>query len=104
MIKISADALLTIKNALKSNTEKHPRIILKSGGCAGHMLVLTLDAVQNGDIEVLSNGITFVAEPATEPYLEHITIYQRPGLTNEILIRNDSPLYTKCRCGKSFKI
>ena len=104
MIKVSADALLTIRNALKSNPEKYPRIILKAGGCAGHMLVLTLDTIQTGDIEILSNGITFVAEPATEPYLERITIYQRPGLVNEILVRNDSPLYTKCRCGKSFKI
>ena len=102
MINVKDDALKFITDALRKNSGMYPRIVLRSGGCAGHMLLLTLDKVYAGDIEYDINGITFVIEPAAEPYIEDITIYVKSGLSPEILIRNDSK--EKCRCGKSFKI
>lgn len=104
MINIQNDALIIITESLKRNPGKYPRIILRSGGCAGHMLVLTLDTIQSGDIEYSEHGLTFAIEPVAEPYIDNITIYKKPGLTSEILIHNNSPEFTKCRCGKSFKI
>ncbi len=104
MIKIQNDALTAIMEAIKLNLGKYPRIVLRSGGCAGHMLVLTLDNIHSGDIEYSEQGLTFAIEPVAEPYTENITIYKKPGLMSEILIRNNSTEYVKCRCGKSFKI
>ena len=101
VININNDALQFITEALSKNPGLYPRIVLRSGGCAGHMLLLTLDTIYVGDIEYSSNGITFAIEPVAEPYTENITIYVKPGLTMEILIHNN--IKKTCRCGKSFK-
>ena len=42
MITITNDALNKIKIVLSSNINKVPRIVLKAGGCAGHMLITLL--------------------------------------------------------------
>lgn len=102
MIDITYDAIKFITEALDKNPGMYPRVVLRSGGCAGHMLLLTLDTIYTGDIEYVSNGFTFAIEPVAEPYIEDITIYVKPGLAPEILIRNN--IREKCRCGKSFKI
>ncbi len=101
VINVNSDALKFITEALSKNPGMYPRIVLRSGGCAGNMLLLTLDTIYVGDIECSSNGITFVIEPVAEPYTEDITICVKPGLTPEILIHNN--IKKTCRCGKSFK-
>lgn len=102
MININSDALQFIEEILRKNPGKYPRIILRSGGCAGHMLLLILGTICPGDVEISSNNITFAIEPVAEPYINDITIYLKTGLTPEILIRNN--VKRQCRCGKSFKI
>lgn len=102
MINITNDALLKIKSVLHSNTNKFPRIILKKGGCAGNMLVLTLDYIHDTDIIIESNNIKFAIDTLAKPHVSDITIYTNSILGVNILIKNNkSP---SCRCGKSFKI
>ena len=102
MINITEEALSKIKSVLNNNHNKTPRIILKKGGCAGNMLVLTLDVIHDEDTIVESNGIKFAVDKLAQPHVDSITIYTNSILGTNILIKNNkSP---SCRCGKSFKI
>ena len=102
MITITNDALNKIKMVLSSNVNKVPRIVLKAGGCAGHMLILTLDQQQANDLLVESNGIVFAIASNAEKYVDSITIYLKDNLGTNIAVKqNNRPT---CRCGKSFRI
>ena len=99
MIHITPEALNIIKQALCP--DKMPRIVLHNGGCAGHMLVLTLDKKSESDVLVESNGISFAVELPAEQYIEDITICVQNNLGTNIIIKNNK--FLNCRCGKSFK-
>lgn len=102
MINITEDALNKIKSALNNNTNKTPRIILKKGGCAGTMLLLTLDYIHDSDTIIESNNIKFAIETYAKPHIENITIYTNNSiLGSTIMIKNN--LRPSCRCGKSFR-
>ncbi|MBR1944211.1 MAG: iron-sulfur cluster assembly accessory protein [Alphaproteobacteria bacterium] len=102
MINITDDALNKIKSVLNNNPDKFPRIVLKKGGCAGNMLVLTLDYIHDNDTMVESNHIKFAVDTLAKPHINDITIYTNSILGTNILIKNNkSP---SCRCGKSFRI
>ncbi len=101
MINITEDALNKIKLVLTNNTNKFPRIILKQGGCAGTMLVLTLDYIHDTDTIIESNNIKFAIETSAKPHVENITISTTSILGTNIIIKNN--LRPSCRCGKSFK-
>ena len=101
MINITEEALIKIKSVLNSNPNKIPRIVLKKGGCAGSMLVLILDDINNTDTIVESNNIKFYIEESAKPYTEDITIYTNSILGTNIMIKNN--IRPSCRCGKSFR-
>lgn len=103
MITITEDALNKIKISLNNNANKTPRIILKKGGCAGTMLVLTLDYIHDNDTIIESNNIKFAIETSAKPYIDDITIYTNNSILGaNIMIKNN--LRPSCRCGKSFRI
>ena len=100
-MEISNEAEVKIRAAIQKDVSKFPRIVLKKGGCAGHMLVLLLELPADSDEFIESHGIKFaVAHDALE-YVNDISIELRKGLGEEVLLRNiNAPA---CRCGKSFK-
>lgn len=102
MINITDDALVKIKSVLHNQTTKFPRIILRKGGCAGNMLVLTLDYIHDSDTIIESNNIKFAIDALAKPHIDDITIYTNSILGTNILIKNNKN--PSCRCGKSFKI
>ena len=101
MINITENALDKVKLVLGSNTGKFPRIVIKKGGCAGTMLVLTLDFMHDNDIIIESNGVKFAVAEEAKCYIEDITIYTKSTLGTSIMIKNN--IRQSCRCGKSFK-
>ena len=101
MISISKEAEQLIIAALKNNQGKFPRIVLKKGGCAGHMLCLVLEERQPDDTQVDVNGISFIVSRETLEYVGDISIELKNSLGNEIIIRNLQK--QTCKCGKSFR-
>ena len=99
---LSRQAEATIKKALEQNSGKIPRLVLKRGGCAGNMLVLLLEEPCSSDRIIECNGIKFAIEKNAIPFVENISIELKPGLSEEIVVRNNDA--QTCRCGKSFKI
>ena len=101
-MEISAKAEEQIKKALEQNSGKMPRLVLRKGGCAGNMLVLLLEKPHSSDKIIAHNGIDFAIEKDAIQFAENISIEIKPGLCEEIVVRNNNA--QTCRCGKSFKI
>lgn len=101
MMNISLEAEEKIKKAIETSGEKSPRIVLKKGGGAGNMLVLTLEKPEESDEFVEINGIKFAVSGNALKFVDDISIEVKMGLGEEIIIRNNNA--KTCRCGKSFR-
>ena len=102
MIEISKEAAEKIKKAISDNYGKSPRIVLKSGGCAGNMLVLTLSVPEESDNFLDISGIKFAISKEANEHISDISISVKNNLGSEIIIKNNAS--KTCKCGKSFKI
>ncbi|MCG6983929.1 MAG: iron-sulfur cluster insertion protein ErpA [Thiocapsa sp.] len=79
------------------------RVYIQGGGCSGFQYGFTFDEeVQDGDTEVVTDGVKLLIDPMSLQYLMGAEIDYTEGLQGaQFVIRNPNAT-TTCGCGSSF--
>lgn len=89
----------------EGNPDLMLRVYIQGGGCSGFQYGFTFDeSVQDGDTEVVTDGVTLLIDPMSLQYLEGAEIDYSEGLQGaQFVIRNPNAT-TTCGCGSSFGV
>ena len=81
------------------------RVYIQGGGCSGFQYGFTFDeSVQDGDTEVVTEGVKLLVDPMSMQYLSGAEIDYTEGLQGaQFVIRNPNAS-TSCGCGSSFAV
>ena len=81
------------------------RVFVTGGGCSGFQYGFTFDeSVQDGDTEVVTDGVKLLIDPMSFQYLTGAEIDYTEGLEgSQFVIRNPNAT-TTCGCGSSFSV
>ena len=81
------------------------RVFVSGGGCSGFQYGFTFDeTVNDGDTEVLKEGVKLLIDPMSYQYLTGAEIDYTEGLEgSQFVIRNPNAT-TTCGCGSSFSV
>jgi iron-sulfur cluster insertion protein len=81
------------------------RVYIQGGGCSGFQYGFTFDeSVQDGDTEVVTDGVKLLVDPMSMQYLMGAEIDYTEGLQGaQFVIRNPNAS-TTCGCGSSFAV
>ncbi len=87
----------------EGNSSLMLRVYIQGGGCSGFQYGFTFDEeVQEGDTEIVTDGVTLVVDPMSMQYLMGAEIDYTEGLQGaQFVIRNPNAS-TTCGCGSSF--
>ena len=79
------------------------RVFISGGGCSGFQYGFTFDEnIEDGDSEVVNQGVTLVIDPMSVQYLMGAEIdYKEDMQGAQFIIRNPNAA-TTCGCGQSF--
>jgi len=78
------------------------RVFVEAGGCSGFEYGMSFDHPKEDDVEVESNGVKILIDPASAVYLEGCSVKFDDGLHGKgFEIINPNAKET-CGCGKSF--
>lgn len=79
------------------------RVYIQGGGCSGFQYGFTFEeSLQEGDTEVVTDGVKLVVDPMSLQYLTGAEIDYTEGLQGaQFVIRNPNAT-TTCGCGSSF--
>jgi len=91
--------------AEEGNAELMLRVYIQGGGCSGFQYGFTFaDAVEDGDTEVVTDGVKLLVDPMSLQYLDGAEIDYTEGLQGaQFVIRNPNAS-TTCGCGSSFGV
>ncbi len=89
----------------EGNPELMLRVYIQGGGCSGFQYGFTFDEeVQDGDTEVVTDGVRLLIDPMSMQYLMGAEIDYTEGLQGaQFVIRNPNAT-TTCGCGSSFSV
>lgn len=89
----------------EGNDDLMLRVYIQGGGCSGFQYGFTFDeSVQDGDTEVVKDGVTLLIDPMSLQYLTGAEIDYTEGLQgSQFVIRNPNAS-TTCGCGSSFGV
>ena len=81
------------------------RVAVEGGGCSGFQYGFTFDeSLQDGDTEVVNQGVTLLIDPMSVQYLMGAEIDYKDDLEGaQFVIRNPNAA-TTCGCGSSFSV
>ena len=81
------------------------RLGVRTSGCSGMAYKLEFaDAMDDDDLQFVSNGVTVLVDPQSLPYIDGMELdYTREGL-NEGFKFNNPNVKDSCGCGESFKV
>jgi iron-sulfur cluster insertion protein len=81
------------------------RVYIQGGGCSGFQYGFTFDeTVQDGDTEIVTDGVKLLVDPMSLQYLMGAEIDYTEGLQGaQFVIRNPNAT-TTCGCGSSFGV
>jgi iron-sulfur cluster insertion protein len=81
------------------------RVYIQGGGCSGFQYGFTFDeSLQDGDTEVVTDGVKLLVDPMSMQYLAGAQIDYTEGLQGaQFVIRNPNAT-TTCGCGSSFSV
>jgi iron-sulfur cluster insertion protein len=81
------------------------RVYIQGGGCSGFQYGFTFDeSIQDGDTEVVTEGVKLLVDPMSMQYLTGAEIDYTEGLQGaQFVIRNPNAT-TSCGCGSSFAV
>jgi iron-sulfur cluster insertion protein len=87
----------------EGNPDLMLRVYIQGGGCSGFQYGFTFDeSVQEGDTEVVTDGVKLLVDPMSMQYLTGAEIDYTEGLQGaQFVIRNPNAT-TTCGCGSSF--
>jgi iron-sulfur cluster assembly protein len=106
MITVTDNAVRQLRNLLVAQTQnsrKGLRVQIAKGGCSGLQYEMSLDEKRDGDAVVEQDGMQFLIDNESIPYLRGATLDFRDGLTGvgfQIVNPNAS---RTCGCGSSFE-
>lgn len=89
----------------EGNPDLMLRVYIQGGGCSGFQYGFTFDeAVQDGDTEVVTDGVKLLIDPMSMQYLMGAEIDYTESLQGaQFVIRNPNAS-TTCGCGSSFSV
>lgn len=89
----------------EGNPDLMLRVYIQGGGCSGFQYGFTFDeAVQDGDTEIMTDGVRLLIDPMSMQYLSGAEIDYTEGLQGaQFVIRNPNAS-TTCGCGSSFSV
>jgi iron-sulfur cluster assembly protein len=106
MINVTDNAVRQLRNLLTAETEtprKGLRVQIAKGGCSGLHYEMALDEKKDGDAVIERDGMQFLVDNESIPYLRGATLDFRDGLTGTgFHIVNPNASRT-CGCGSSFE-
>jgi iron-sulfur cluster insertion protein len=87
----------------EQNPQLKLRVFISGGGCSGFQYGFTFDEnTEDGDSEVVNQGVTLVIDPMSVQYLMGAEIDYKEDLQGaQFIIRNPNAT-TTCGCGQSF--
>lgn len=86
-INISQSAIDEIKRVTDGNSRK-PRIYLAGIGCSSARLGLNIDEPRDGDVEIESDGITFLVEGNVSNVIKSVDVdYESEGIQMGFSVR-----------------
>ncbi len=89
----------------ENNPNLKLRVFIAGGGCSGFSYGFTFDEdLQDGDAQVMNQGVTLVIDPMSIQYLMGAEIDYKEDLEGaQFVIRNPNAA-TTCGCGSSFSV
>jgi iron-sulfur cluster insertion protein len=89
----------------EQNPELKLRVFISGGGCSGFQYGFTFDEeIEDGDSQVVNQGVTLVIDPMSVQYLLGAEIDYKEDLQGaQFIIRNPNAS-TTCGCGQSFTV
>lgn len=107
-INIADSAVLRVVELIKHSKDTDMiglRVAVFGGGCSGFMYHYKLESNQNDDDLVInSNGVKFLVDPASQPFLEGSTLEFVQELGASYFKVSNPNATGKCGCGSSFSI
>ena len=106
MISVTDSAARQLRFLLEKQAEpakKGLRVQIARGGCSGLQYEMSLDEQKPGDLVVERQGVQFLVDAQSLPFLREATLDFRDGLTGiGFHILNPNAART-CGCGSSFE-
>lgn len=89
----------------EDNSDLKLRVFISGGGCSGFQYGFTFDDnVEDGDTQVVNEGVTLLVDPMSVQYLMGAEIDYKEDLEGaQFIIRNPNAS-TTCGCGSSFSV
>ena len=105
MINVTDNAVRQLRSLLAAQAQdsgRGLRVRIAKGGCSGLQYEMALDEKKDGDAVVERDGMQFLVDDESIPYLRDATLDFRDGLTGAgFHIVNPNASRT-CGCGSSF--
>ena len=105
MIVLTNEAAAAVKAAMSraGATVGGLRIMISSGGCAGHKYLIGLDVEPRSDDAVIeTSGIRLFIDPDSQPMLAGMRVGFVESLQGSGFTFDNPNAAAKCGCGKSF--
>ena len=105
MIVLTSEAASAVKNAMArtGKSDGGLRIMIESGGCAGHKYLIGLDAEPRSDDAVVeSTGIKVFIDPDSQTLLSGLRVDFVERLEGSGFTFENPNAASQCSCGKSF--
>jgi iron-sulfur cluster assembly accessory protein len=106
MINVTDNAVRQLRSLLAAeatNSRRGLRVQIAKGGCSGLQYEMALDEKKDGDAVVERDGMQFLVDDESIPYLRGAILDFRDGLTGAgFHIANPNASRT-CGCGSSFE-
>lgn len=81
------------------------RLYITGGGCSGFSYGFKFDEkVNEGDTEIVNDGVTMVVDSLSFPYLVGAEVDYTEGLQGSRFVVNNPNATTTCGCGSSFSV
>jgi iron-sulfur cluster assembly accessory protein len=107
LVSLTESAAAKIRDLMAEEPEGEAavlRIAVQGGGCSGFQYALGFDrGAQEGDNELMTQGVPVVVDPFSAPYLSGTEIDWVEGLQAGFAINNPN-VSGSCGCGHSFQV
>lgn len=104
-VQFTQGAITELKRLLaQEHSKPFIRVGVKGGGCSGMTYVLEYDDKQDGDEEMMIDGIPVVMNKAHEMYLFGMEVEFEGGLNSRGFTFKNPNATSTCGCGTSFAV